>query len=191
MQKFIVPFILTLLTLTSCKEYVDVNNIEERQHGLRYIKGSQNLVNGKVVRRTNDGKIVELNTYKDGKMIGDWFQYGDKGQVMSHGFGIEIKNYEKSLNTDLTYCILSITQIKNDFSYATLYMDNEILFNDQEKLLQLSKVIFADYANKYKIDNLLIFDSRHEYTISSSVITKTDYIIDTIPNEKNQKISIH
>jgi hypothetical protein len=70
--------------------------------------------------------------YKDGKMIGDWFQYGDKGQVMSHGFGTEIKNYEKSLNTDLTYCILSIAQIKNEFSYATLYMDNEPLFNDQE-----------------------------------------------------------
>lgn len=67
---------------------------------------------------------------------------------------------------------------------ATLYMDNEPLFNDQEKLLQLSKSIFEDYANKYKIDNLLIFDNRHEYTISRSAITKTDYIIDTIPGKK-------
>jgi len=70
-------------------------------------------------------------------------------------------------------------------------LDNANLFNDQEKLLQLSKGIFADYANKYKIDNLLIFDNRHEYTISRSVISKIDYIIDSIADEKIQKISIH
>ena len=133
MQKFIVAFVLALLTLTSCKDYIDINNIEERQHGLRYIKGTQTLVNGKVVRRTNDGKVIEQNSYKDGKMIGDWFQYDDKGQVMSHGFGTEIKNYEKSLNIDLTYCILSIVQIKSDFGYATLYIDNKNLFNDKDK----------------------------------------------------------
>src|SRR5690349_7877305 len=98
MQKFIVPFILTLLTLTSCKEYIDINNIEERQHGLRYIKGTQTLVDGKGVRRTNDGKIVELNNYKDGKMIGEWFQYGDKGQVILTKFALNfglITMYEK------------------------------------------------------------------------------------------------
>src|SRR5438046_9699280 len=123
-------------------------------------------------------------------MIGEWFQYGDKGQVMSHGFGTEIKNYEKTLNGfDLTYCILSIVEIKNDFGYATLYMDNKNLFTDKEKLIQLSKNIFTDYADKYKIDDLLIFDSKHEYTISRSATMKTDYITDTIPDTKIQKIN--
>ena len=106
--------------------------------------------------------------------------------------GTEIKNYEKTLNGfDLTYCILSIVEIKNDFGYATLYMDNKNLFTDKEKLIQLSKNIFTDYADKYKIDDLLIFDSKHEYTISRSATMKTDYITDTIPDTKIQKINVH
>lgn len=178
--------------MTSCKDYIGINNIIEGEHGLRYIKGTNTLVNGKVVRKTDDGKVIELYTYKDGKMIGDWFQYGDKGQVMSHGFGTEIRIYEKSLNNfDLTYCILSIVEIKNNFSYATLYMDNKSLFNDKEKLLQLSKDIFSDYADKYKIDALLIFDNKHEYTISKNATISKSYIIDTVPDTKIQKINIH
>jgi hypothetical protein len=192
MQKFIAAFVLTLLTLTSCNNYIDINNVIEGGHGLRYIKGTNTLVNGQVVRKTDDGKVIELHNYKDGKMTGEWFQYGDKGQVMSHGFGTEIKNYEKLLNGfDLTYSILSIVEIKNDFGYATLYMDNKSLFKDKEKLLQLSKDIFVDYAGKYKIDDLLIFDKEHEYSISKSATTNTNYIIDTIPNTKIQKINFH
>jgi hypothetical protein len=192
MQKFIVTFILTIFTLTSCKDDIDINNVFEGDHGLRYIKGTSTLVNGKVVRKTDDGKIVELHNYKDGKMIGDWFQYGGKGQVMSHGFGTEIKNYEKSLNgLDLTNCILSIVKIKTDFGYATLYMDNKSLFKDKDELLQLSKRIFTDYSDKYKIDDLLIFDNNHEFTISKSATKNSNYVIDTIADTKVQKISIH
>jgi hypothetical protein len=183
-------FILILL-LTSCKNQTDVNSIELREHGLSYIKGTNTLVDGEVVRKA-DGKIVELQNYKRGKMIGQFFQYGPAGQVLSHGFGTEIKNYEKSLNDiDLTNCILSIVQIKNNFAYATLYMDNKELFNDKEKLLQLSKDILNDYSGKYKIDGLLIFDSKHEYSISKSATINPNCIIDTIQDAKIQKMNFH
>jgi hypothetical protein len=177
--------------LPSCKNQIDVSSVELREHGLTYIKGTSTLVDGEVVRK-GDGKIVELQNYKNGKMIGPFFQYGPKGQVLSNGFGVEIKNYEKSLNDiDLTNCLLSIVQIKNDFAYATLFMDNKDLFGDKEKLLKLSKEILNDYSVKYKIDDLLIFDDRHEYSISKSATIKSDCIIDTIPDAKIRKINFH
>ena len=182
---------ITLFFLIACKKQINVTSIELRDHGLSYIKGTKTLVDGEVVRKA-DGKIVELQNYKDGKMIGHFFQYGPQGQVLSHGFGTEIKDYEKSLNgVDLTNCVLSIVQITNDFGYATLYMDNKNLFNNKEKLLQLSKNIYTDYADKYKIGDLLIFDNKHEYTISKSATTNTDYTIATISDTKIQKINIH
>jgi hypothetical protein len=184
-------FILTLFFLTSCKNQIDVNSVELREHGLSYIKGTNTLVDGEVVRKA-DGKIIERQNYKEGKMIGEFFQYGPQGQVLTHGFGTEIKKYEKSLNGfDLTNCVLSVVQVKNDFGYATLYMDNKSLFNDTQKLLQLSRDIFSDYADKYKIDGLLIFDNKHEYTISESATKNTNYTVDTIPDIKTLKINFH
>jgi hypothetical protein len=183
-------FILIFL-LTSCKNQIDVNSIELREHFLSYIKGTNTLVNGEVVRKI-EGKIVELRNYKDGKMIGDFFLYGPAGEVLSCGFGTEIKNYEKSSNgIDLTWCILSIVKIKNDFAYATLYMDNKELFTNKDKLLQLSRNILNDYSVKYKIDNLLIFDSTHEYSISKSATINTNCTIDTIGDTKILKLNFH
>jgi len=182
---------LTLSFLTSCSGDIDINNLEAREHGLRYIKETNTLADGKVVRKIG-GKVSESNNYKDGKMIGNWFQYGDKGEVVSHGFGTEIKKYEKSLNNfDLTYCILSIVEIKKDFGYATLYMDNPILFTDKEKIVRLAKEILSDYSDKYKIDNLLIFDNNHEYSVSKSATMGNNQSYDTIPNSTIKKIHIH
>ena len=191
MRLILTAFIVTLFFLTSCKNKIDVNSIERREHGLSYIKGTNTLVDGEVVRKA-DGKNIELQNYKEGKMVGQFFQYGLQGQVLSHGFGTEIKNYEKSLNGfNLTNCVLSVVQVKKDFGYATLYMDNKNLFNDKQKLLQLSKFIFSDYADKYKIDGLLIFDNEHEYTISESATKNTNYTFDTIPETKPKKINIY
>jgi len=58
MKKLRIPFILPLFILTSCKNYIDINTIEEGQHSLRYFKGNQTLVDGKVVRKTHDGKLL-------------------------------------------------------------------------------------------------------------------------------------
>jgi len=190
MNKCYATFVLIVLGLASCNKYIDTNNVIVGEHELGYIKGTNTLVTGKVVRKTDDGKVAELHNYVDGKMIGDWFLYGDKGQIMSHGFGTEIKNYEKSLNGfDLTYSILSIVEIKNNFSYATLYMDNNRLFEEKEKLFQLSKDIFTDYSGKYKINDLIIFDSKHEYSITKAATTNTDYTIDTIASSKITKLN--
>ncbi len=86
-MKFILA--ISLLLFASCKNHIDVDNTEQREHGLSYIKGTNKLVDGKVVRKSG-GKMIELQSYKDGKMIGPFFQYD--GQVVTKGFGIESEN---------------------------------------------------------------------------------------------------
>jgi hypothetical protein len=90
---------------------------------------------------------------------------------------------------DLTNCILSIVQVNNTFSYATLYMDNRNLFEQKEIIIQLSKHIFSDYSDKYKIDTILIFDKNHEYTISKKATENTSYILDTVSKANPIRIS--
>ncbi len=184
---------LFLLCFIGCKSDIDINNIEMRDHGLSYIKRSNTLVDGRVVRKA-DGRIVELTNFKEGKRIGDWFLYGDKGQVMSHGFGVEIKSYEKRLDGfDLTNCILSIViSGRNEpFSYATLSMDNGHLFKDKEKLVTLANAIFLDYSDRYNINDLLIFDTKHEYSITKKAAIRNNAVFDTIPNPKFEQVNIH
>ncbi len=191
MKKRYTTIALLFFTLASCNNFVDVSNITMGDHGLSYMKGTNTLVTGKVVRKIDNAKIVELHNCRNGEMIGDWFQYDDKGNVVSRGFGTEIKKYENSLNgTDLTYSILSIVRM-NHLRYATLYMDNHKLFDEPEKLVQLSKDIFEDYADRYKIDDLLIFDNEHAYTVTKTATTSTNYIVDTIADAKIKKMHFH
>ena len=64
--------------------------------------------------------------------------------MVTKGFGIELKSYEQAIGgTDLTNCILSVVQVNNVFNYATVYMDNALVFDDKEKLLLLTKHILA------------------------------------------------
>jgi hypothetical protein len=185
----IVLLIIVLSLLTACNNHIDVNNTEQRAHGLWYIKGTNKLVDGEVVRKL-EGKMIELHTLKDGKMIGPFFQYGPDGKVATKGFGIELKSYEQAIGgTDLTNCILSIVQVNNVFNYATVYMDNARVFDEKEKLLLLTKHILADYSDKYKIDGLFLFDVNHEYTVSANAANKADYIIDTALKTKPLKVN--
>lgn len=125
-------------------------------------------------------------------MIGEWAEYGDKGQLMSHGFGTEIKSYEKKLNGfDLTNCVLSIVIVTNSFGYATLYMDNKKLFGDRGKLMRLAKEIFVDYSEKYKIDGLLIFDNSCHYSVSRNAALSNTYTIDTVKSPGVIEVDIH
>jgi len=177
-MKFIL--VLSFLFFASCKNHIDADNTEQRAHGLWYIKGTNKLVDGEVVR-TSGGKMFELQTFKDGKMIGPFFQYGPDGQVLTKGFGIELKTYGQAIGgTDLTNCILSVVQVNNVFSYATVYMDNARVFDEKEKLLLLTKHILADYSATYKIDDLFIFDRNHEYTVSKNAASMKDYSIDKV-----------
>lgn len=184
MKRINLPIVVTAILLGllfySCNNQINVNNTEQREHGLWYIKETQKLVNGEVVRKS-DGRIIELQTYKDGKMIGPFFQYGPDGKVITKGIGIELKSYEQAIGgADLTNCILSLVEVNNTFSYATVYMDNVRLFDEKEILLLLTRQIFSDYSAKYKIDGLFIFDKNHEYTVSKNAATMTEYTIDTV-----------
>ena len=132
---------ISLLLLTACKNKIDINNIEQRQHGLSFIKGTNTLVNGQVIRKFENGKLAELYNYKDGKAIGDWYAYGYQGEIISHGFGVDAKQYETKIsNTDLTYSFLSIN-IEGSFAFASLYLDNQKYFDDPKLLLNISKNI--------------------------------------------------
>lgn len=186
-MKFILA--ISLLLFASCKNHIDVDNTEQREHGLSYIKGTNKLVDGKVVRKSG-GKMIELQTFKDGKMIGPFFNMAPTGQVVTKGFGIDLKTYEQAIGgTDLTNCILSVVQVNNVFSYATVYMDNARVFDEKEKLLLLTKHILADYSATYKIDDLFIFDKNHEYTVSKNAASKTDYTIDTVSRANPVKVN--
>ena len=181
---------ISLILLLACKNQVDIDTIEQREHGLSYIKGTNKLVDGEVVRKFDNGKIAELSNYKDGKAIGDWFAYGYQGETVSHGFGVDAKKYESKLpNTDLTYAFLSIN-IEGSFAFATLFLDNQKYFDDTKILLGLSKEIFNDYSAKYKIEDLLIYDKQHEYTISKSATLSDSYKIDTVSGKDKKTIFI-
>jgi hypothetical protein len=179
---------ISILLLTACKNQVDIDNIEQREHRLSFIKGTNTLVNGQVTRKFDNGKIAELHNYKNGKAIGNWYAYGYKGEIISNGFGVDAKQYETKIpNTDLTYSFLSIN-IEGSFAFATLYLDNQRYFDDSKILLTLSKEIFKDYSNKYNIGDLLIYDEQHEYTISKSATLSDNYNVDTVKGKDKKTI---
>lgn len=175
------PLVYTLLLLlAACKTKINLDAIERREHELSYLKGTNNLVDGQVIRKFDNGKIAELHNYKDGKPIGDWFVYGFQGEIVSHGFGVDAKKYETRLpNNDFSYSHLSIN-IEGSFAYATMYLDNLAYFENPKILLGLSKEIYKDYYDKYKIEDIYIFNGQHEYTISKSATLSDSYKIDTL-----------
>jgi hypothetical protein len=176
--------------LTACKSQIDIDTIEQREHGLSYIKGTNKLVDGEVIRKFDNGRIASRENYENGKAIGEWYAYGFDGETVNHGFGIDAKKYEKKLsNLDLTYSFLSIN-IEGSFAFATLYLDNQKYFDDPKILLGLSKEVFNDYSSKYKIDDLLIYDNQHEYTISKSATLTDNYKIDTVSGKDKKTIFI-
>lgn len=183
--------ILPLLLISSCSASIEADNIERREHGLFYIKGTNELVDGTSTRKVN-GKIVETQSYQKGKLVGPFFLYDFNGKVVSNGFGIEIKKYEKKIgDIDLSNCILSIVQVNKGINYATLYMDNVGLFNDTNKLVVLAKCIYNDYFGEYKIHELLIIDNNHEYSISEKALNNPNFIMDTVSKSNPIKISFH
>ena len=176
--------------MTACKSQIDIDTIEQREHGLNYIKRTNKLVDGEVIRKFENGRIANLENYKNGKAIGNWYAYGFDGETVNHGFGVDAKKYEKKLlNVDLTYSFLSIN-IEGSFAFATLYLDNQKYFDDPKILLSLSKGVFDDYSIKYKIDDLLIYDKQHEYTISKSATLTDNFKIDTIIGKDKKTIFI-
>jgi hypothetical protein len=181
---------ISILLLTACKNQIDIDQIEQKEHGLSYIRGTDKLVTGEVVRKFENGRIAERHSYKDGKAVGNWYAYGYDGETVSHGFGIDGKKYEPGLsNVDLTYSFLSIN-IEGSFAFATLYLDNNKLFNDPKTLVALSKVVFADYSEKYQIDEVLIYDKEHEYTISKTATLTNAFKIDTVRGKDKQTVFI-
>lgn len=184
-------FFILVLTLSACKNRIDINSIERRTHGLSYIKGTNQLVTGEVVTKLADGKITNLQNYKNGQPIGNWYGYGPNGEIASHGFGVEATKYESKLkNVDLNHCCLSISVITDSFAYATLYIDNKQLFDQQKILVDLSRLIFNEYAGEYKLNDILVFDDEHEYTVSKTAIAHNNYAIDTVIGKQKKTIFI-
>jgi hypothetical protein len=178
---------IALLFLTACKPQIDIDNIEQRENGLSYIKGTNQLVDGEVVRKFENGKIGELHNFKNGKPIGNWYTYGDNGKILSHGFGVDARKYEKKLgNVDLANSFLSLNQT-GDFTYLTFYLGNKELFENPNLMVSLSKEVFDEYSLQYKLEDIFLYDKEHEYTISKSATLSDRYKIDTV-NRKDKKV---
>jgi hypothetical protein len=181
---------ISLLFLTACKSQISIDNIEQREHGLSYIKGTNQLVEGEVVRKLENGKTGELHNFKNGKPIGNWYAYGDNGKVLSHGFGVDAKKYEKKLgDIDLTNSFFSINQT-GDFTYLTFYSDNKQLFESPNLMIRLSKQVFDEYSSQYKFEEVFLYDNEHEYTISKSATLSGNYNIDTVTGKDKKTIFI-
>lgn len=158
------------MLLTACKNQVEISTIEQREHGLSYLKGTNKLVNGEVIRKFEDGKIAELNTYKDGKPIGKWFAYGYQREIISHGFGVDADKYASLFpNLDFAYSFLSIN-IEGPYAFATLYLDSQKNFEDFKLIYELAKEIFSEYSAEYKIEDLLIYNDFYECKIAKKAI---------------------
>lgn len=185
------PLIIILsFILFGCKAKTDIDNTEQREHGLSYIKGTNKLVEGEVIRKFENGNIAELQNFVKGKPIGDWFAYGYSGEVISYGFGVDAKKYQdKFKSTDLTNSVLSIN-IEGNYSTASLYLDNKEIFKDTKLLLDMVKEILGEYSDKYKINDIVVFDNEHEYNIAKSAIINSGYTLDTISNQNKMKVRI-
>jgi hypothetical protein len=182
---------ILLILFAGCKSRVDIDHVEQREHGLTYMKGTNKLVDGQVVRKFENGRTAEVSNYRNGKPIGNWYAYGYDGEVVSHGFGVDAEKYGRTLAiADMENAVLSIN-IEGSFSYATLYVDNNRIFEDVKIMMKLSREIFSDYSNQYKIGEIYFFDNEHRYTISKSAIDNSNYKIDTVMGKGKKIISIH
>lgn len=140
--------------MTACKSQIDIGKIEKREHGLSYIKGTNQLVDGEVVSKLGNGRVRELHNFRRGKPIGNWYSYGANGEVVSHGFGVDAKRYEKTIGgIDLTNSFFSLNQT-GEFTYLTFYSDNKDLFENPNLMVKLSKEIFDEYSAKYKVEDV-------------------------------------
>lgn len=181
---------LSFLLLSACKAEIDIDKIEQREHGLSYVKGSDKLVDGEVIRKFDNGSIAERHNYKNGKAIGEWFAYGYDGETVSHGFGVDVKKYEKKLaNVNLTYSLLSIN-LEGTFTFATLYLDNKKLFDEPKTLVALSNHVFTDYSDKHGFNEILLYDNEHEYTVAKSATLKDTFKVDTVGGKEKKTLFI-
>lgn len=179
---------ISILVFAACKSPTDFNQIEQREHGLSYIKGTDSLMDGEAIRKFDNGRIAERTNYEKGKPIGNWYAYGYDGEIVSHGFGIDAKKYQQKFSDfNLANSFLSIN-IEGSFAFATLYIDDTMLFKEPKALIDLSKEIFSDYSDKYKIDDILSYDKGHEYTISKSATLSNDFRIDTVSDNDKRKV---
>lgn len=182
---------ISFLLLTACKTQIDIDKIEQREHGLSYIKETNKLVDGEVIRRFDNGKIAERHNYEKGKAVGNWYAYGFDGETVSHGFGVDAKKYEVRLsNIDMTYSFLSIN-MEGSFAFGAFYIDDEKLFGEPQKLVSLSKEVFNDYSKKYGVNEILFFDNSHEYTVAKSATLNGTFKVDTVSRKEKKTVFIN
>ncbi|HMO61204.1 MAG TPA: hypothetical protein PKC39_01390 [Ferruginibacter sp.] len=181
---------IPLLLLAGCRPAIDMEDVENRAHGLSYIRGTRQLVNGKVIVKSAAGKIIEVHRFKNGQPIGNWYSYSDEDKILSQGFGADAKKYEPKMGgITLNHSFVSINQT-GDFAYATCYVDNTAVFEQPRHLLRLSNEILKEYAKKYRLNRVFLYDDAHEYTVDASALLNNDYKIDTIKGRDKKTVFI-
>lgn len=170
--------ILLLLLVLSCKESNSIKNnviyeyFPESKRNVSYeyiIENGDTILNGKSISTNQEGKVVAVGNYNNGKLEGTFVSYYDNGKVKSKKYIKEGKETAQSI----------FYNIKGKIEKYVLYnRKNEVAFIvDYDKkgdYLNHQGYIFADwfYSNENP-SNIIVGDT-----------VKYGFIIPSIPNVK-------
>ena len=180
---------ISLLILFGCSSSIDIDSVESRPDGLTYHKGTNDLVDGVVIRKFENGRVAEKLTYKLGKQIGKWSSYDYNGNDFTHGYGFDLEKQiiidNKKLN--LTNVTVSINVEKN-YRYASVSLpdtSSDIFISD---FLNLRNSIYNRYSQKHDFNDVFINFKRNEYRFLNASYS-ANLFLDTV--KSNEKIIVN
>jgi hypothetical protein len=179
-----------LITLISCSSPIDMNKIEDRSDALTYFKGTNKLVSGTVIRKFEDGRVVEKDHSKEGKQLGKWFSYDYDGNDFNHGYSILLDPgvIAANKNLNLTNSTLSFN-IEGDYKHAALELPANSLKPGKSDLLALRNSIYNRYKGEYEFNDVYIFYRKEQYRFDKSNYSQTT-VYDTILNSDRIIINV-
>lgn len=180
--------VFVVIVLLSCNRTIDESSIEERENGLYYIKGSNDLVDGEVISRFNEGGISGRTNFSNGEMLGDVYGYGDGGDTMFRGVAVATGKYQSGFRElSFTKSVLIICY-EGDYSYAMMNISDKRVFDSTQIAIELAKAIFSDYSVSDKIEHIMLTDKQRQFTIWKSAVAGKGYTIDTLINNDEKAI---
>jgi hypothetical protein len=141
-----------------------MQDIEMRSDGLTYYKNTNELVDGKAVRKFEDGIIAETANYEKGKQVGKWNSYDHQGDDFTHGYIIAIAEeiISSNKNLQLANATLSIN-FEGDYKYASFGIPGNSPEPGNADLLNIRNIIFKKYKDNHQFKDVFIFYKDKQY----------------------------
>jgi hypothetical protein len=179
-----------LLTLFGCSSPIDINSVELRPNGLTYYKRTNNLVNGLVTRKFENGRVAEEVTYKSGKQIGKWSTYDYNGDDFTHGYGFDLDKQIiiENKKANLSNVTVSVN-VEGNYQYASVALPETFADISISELLNLRNAIFNQYSEKHHFTDIFINYKRKEYRFLNTNYS-TDLSLDTVKSNENTIINV-